>query len=95
MEIKEFQALIKELYAGNDKRRGKDKTMLWLVEEVGELAEAVRREDEAGVKEEIADTFAWLGALSNLYEIELEEVFLKKYPHKCPTCGQKPCICKD
>lgn len=95
MEIKEFQNIMRELYADNDKRRGKDKTMLWLVEEVGELAEAVRREDETGVQEEIADTFAWLGALANLYGIDLEDVFLRKYPYRCPTCKHKPCICKD
>jgi hypothetical protein len=34
MEIKEFQNIMRELYAHNDRRRGKDKTMLWLVEEV-------------------------------------------------------------
>lgn len=86
---------MRELYAYNDSRRGKDKTMLWLVEEVGELAEAVRRENEEGVKEEIADTFAWVGSLANLYGIDLEEAFLKKYPHRCPTCRKMPCICKD
>ena len=95
MEIKEFQDIMREMYAHNDRRRGKDKTMLWLVEEVGELAEAVRRENEEGVKEEIADTFAWIGSLANLYGIDLEEAFLEKYPYKCPTCRQMPCICKD
>ncbi len=95
MEIKEFQNIMRELYAHNDRRRGKDKTMLWLVEEVGELAEAVRREDEAGIREEIADTLAWVGSLANLYGIDLEEAFLEKYPYKCPTCEQKPCVCTD
>lgn len=84
-----------DLYAHNDRKRGPTATMLWLVEEVGELAEAVRRDDRENLREELADCFAWVGALANLYDIDLEEVFLEKYPGKCPTCGQRPCICTD
>ncbi|AAM03984.1 TPA: nucleotide pyrophosphohydrolase [Methanosarcina acetivorans] len=95
MEISKFQKLMYELYAHNDKRRGGKATMLWLVEEVGELAEAIRREEPENIEEELADCFAWIGALANLYGIDLEEAFLKKYPGVCPTCSQKPCICTD
>ena len=84
-----------DLYVHNDRKRGPAATMLWLVEEVGELAEAVRRDDRENLREELADCFAWVGALANLYGIDLEEAFLEKYPDKCPTCGQKPCICTD
>jgi NTP pyrophosphatase (non-canonical NTP hydrolase) len=95
VEISEFQELMAELYAHNDKRRGENATMLWLVEEIGELAEAIRREDFENIEEELADCFAWIGALANLYGIDLEKAFLKKYPGICPTCKQKPCICTD
>jgi NTP pyrophosphatase (non-canonical NTP hydrolase) len=95
MEIAEFQKLMYELYAHNDRRRGGAATMLWLVEEVGELAEAIRREEPENIKEELADCFAWIGALANLYGVDLEEAFKEKYPEVCPTCGQKPCICTD
>jgi NTP pyrophosphatase (non-canonical NTP hydrolase) len=95
VEIAEFQQLMSDLYAHNDRKRGPAATMLWLVEEVGELAEAVRRDDRENLREELADCFAWVGALANLYDIDLEEVFLEKYPNKCPTCGQKPCVCTD
>lgn len=95
MDISEFQQLMRDLYAENDKRRGAPATMLWLVEEVGELAEAIRRDDRENIREELADCFAWIGALANLYDIDLEEVFCIKYPDSCPTCGRKPCICTD
>ncbi len=95
MEIAEFQQLMSDLYEHNDRKRGPAATMLWLVEEVGELAEAVRRDDRENLREELADCFAWVGALANLYGIDLEEAFLEKYPNKCPTCGQNPCICTD
>ncbi|MCC4765774.1 nucleotide pyrophosphohydrolase [Methanosarcina sp. DH1] len=95
MEISEFQKLMSEMYAHNDRKRGGKATMLWLVEEIGELAEAIRREEPENIEEELADCFAWIGALANLYGVNLEEAFLKKYPGMCPTCKRKPCICTD
>ncbi|MBP2030595.1 NTP pyrophosphatase (non-canonical NTP hydrolase) [Methanohalophilus levihalophilus] len=95
MQISEFQRLMRDLYSENDKRRGPAATTLWLVEEVGELAESIRRDDRENLREELADCFAWIGALANLYDIDLEEVFCEKYPDSCPTCGMKPCICTD
>lgn len=41
--LAEFQAHIAELYLEKDKRRGAEGTLLWLIEEVGELTEAARR----------------------------------------------------
>ncbi len=91
MEIREFQKLIRELYYDRDAERGKEKTMLWLIEEVGELAEAVRKNGNIG--EEIADVFAWLVSLANLYDIDVEEEVAKKYPGYCLRCSEKPCRC--
>ncbi|MCQ4152993.1 MAG: nucleotide pyrophosphohydrolase [Archaeoglobales archaeon] len=91
MEISEFQRMIGEIYLHRDKERGIEKTMLWIVEEVGELAEAVRKGGNVG--EEIADVFAWLVSLANLYGIDVEKESLKKYPHICKRCGKKPCEC--
>lgn len=69
--------------------------MLLLVEEIGEIAEAILREESENIEEELADCFAWIGALANLYGVNLEEAFLKKYLSMSPTCKQKPCICID
>ncbi|MEM0350602.1 MAG: MazG nucleotide pyrophosphohydrolase domain-containing protein [Archaeoglobaceae archaeon] len=91
MEISEFQKLIAELYFHKDKQRGIEKTMLWIVEEVGELAEAVRKGGNIG--EEIADVLAWVVSLANLCGIDVEGEILKKYPMFCPRCGKKPCEC--
>ncbi len=91
MHIREFQEMIGEIYLHRDKDRGIEKTMLWVVEEVGELAEAVRKESNIG--EEIADVFAWLVSLANLCGIDVEKEVLKKYPGYCIRCGKKPCEC--
>jgi len=91
MHIKEFQRMIGEIYRKRDEERGIEKTMLWVVEEVGELAEAVRKGSNVG--EEIADVMAWLVSLANLCDIDVEEEILKKYPGYCIRCGKKPCEC--
>ncbi len=95
MEIREFQELIRELYFERDSKRGKEKTMLWLVEEIGELAEAIRKNDLNSIGEEMADVFAWLVSLANLYGVDLENEVKKKYPGYCLRCGKKPCECDE
>ncbi len=95
MRIGEFQELIRYLYYERDRRRGRERTMLWFVEEVGELAEAMRKEDTRSIGEEMADVFAWLVSLANLYGIDLEEEVKKKYPGYCIRCGKRPCECDE
>ncbi len=95
MRIREFQELIKRLYYEKDFKRGKEKTMLWLIEEIGELAEAVRKNDLDSIREEIADVFAWLVSLANLYGVDLENAVKEKYPNVCIKCGKIPCECDE
>ena len=93
MKIAEFQKLIRRTYHERDAKRGIDKNFLWFTEEVGELAEAVRRGDKAMIREEVADVFAWLCTISSLSEIEVEEAVQAKYGKGCPRCGAIPCSC--
>lgn len=95
MKIREFQEHIRNLYYNRDLKRGKEKTMLWFVEEVGELAEAVRKGDLKAICEEMADVFAWLVSLANLYDVDLESVVMEKYPERCLKCRKIPCECDD
>ena len=93
MEIRGFQDLMRELYFHKDSHRGKEATLLWLVEEVGELSEALRKGDQEGLKEEMADVVAWVSSLANLCEIDLEEALEEKYPGRCRYCESIPCRC--
>ncbi|MHA1276521.1 MAG: MazG nucleotide pyrophosphohydrolase domain-containing protein [Candidatus Helarchaeota archaeon] len=101
MQIREFQNLMRELYSKRDKRRGLSKTFLWIIEEIGELAEALRTfqdnpKDPAAktnIAMEIADVIAWVVSLTNIIELDLEDALKKKYPLVCPKCGQNPCSC--
>ncbi len=93
MEVREFQRLMEEIYGKKDRERGPEGTMLWLVEEVGELAEAVRKGDVKAAEEELADIIAWAFSLANVLGIDVEDVLKSKYPGVCPKCGEKPCVC--
>ncbi|MDI6897858.1 MazG nucleotide pyrophosphohydrolase domain-containing protein [Methanocella conradii] len=93
MHISEFQRLMKDLYSSNDKERGLQKTQLWFFEEVGELAEAMRKEDKRAIEEEMADVLAWMASLANMLDIDVEKACISKYDMKCPRCGGFPCRC--
>jgi NTP pyrophosphatase (non-canonical NTP hydrolase) len=94
MEVREFQGLMEELYGERDRARGKEGTLLWLVEEVGELSEAMRRGNEQGVREEVADIIAWTCSLANILGIDVEAALEEKYPGRCPYCGGSSCGCE-
>ncbi len=96
MDIKEFQNLMRKLYYSKDSKRGVFKTYLWLIEEVGELAEAIRKGNKEDVASEMADVIAWLSSLANLLEVDLNDAILKKYGKGvCPRCLNIPCKCKE
>jgi NTP pyrophosphatase (non-canonical NTP hydrolase) len=82
-----------QLYGSRDRQRGVAKTLMWFFSEIGELADAIRNDNRISVEEEMADIFAWLCSLANLYDIDLEEALTKKYPNKCPKCLKSPCDC--
>lgn len=92
MTISEFQKIIFDIYFEKDSKRGINGTFTWFVEEVGELAKAVRQKDKENLKEEFADVFAWLVSLASICRINMEEC-IKKYEAGCPKCNVTPCKC--
>lgn len=93
MDIATFQDLIKRTYHRRDKKRGLDKDFLWFTEEVGELAEAVRKRDKKEIALEAADVIAWLATICSLSGVDLEQAALAKYGKGCPRCKGIPCSC--
>ena len=91
--IKDFQQLMKELYLDRDQQRGIEKSLLWLQTEQGELIDAYLKKDTSTINEEVADIFAWLCSICNLFKIDLETAAWSKYPDKCPKCMKSPCNC--
>jgi NTP pyrophosphatase (non-canonical NTP hydrolase) len=70
---------MRELYFEKDSQRGIYATFTWLVEEVGELAEALLNGDKEAIQEELADVIAWTISVANLKDIDIEEALKKKY----------------
>ena len=93
-DLRSLQELMQNLYFERDKARGVPTTFAWLVEEIGELARAIRKENWTNLEEEFADVLAWLCSLANLLEIDLLEAAWRKYPGSCPRCLEKQaCKC--
>ncbi len=92
MHIREFQQQIERIYFEKDRARGLDADFRWFVEEVGELARALRHGDRAHRAEEFADVLAWLSTMASICKIDLEEA-AQKYANGCPKCAHTPCAC--
>lgn len=93
MRIGELQGQIEAIYHDRDRERGAARTYAWLVEEVGELARALRRDDRDNLEEEFADVLAWLVSLASLVGVEVESAAVARYAAGCPKCGTVPCAC--
>ena len=93
MTIADLQALIETMYSERDRARGSDATFLWLAEEIGELAAALREGTREEIASEFADVIAWLVTLANVNEIDLTRALQDKYGQGCPGCGQFVCAC--
>ena len=91
----DFQRLIREMYYQKDVARGVDGTFMWLMEEVGELAAALRDGTSEQQAEEFADVLAWLTTLANIVDVDLSQSVVKKYGAGCPGCQKLVCSCPD
>ena len=92
MDIRAFQAVIDETYGLRDRARGEAAAFLWFVEEVGELAEAIRRGDDAERLGEFGDVLAWLVTLASLHGVDMAAA-ADRFAAGCPKCSARPCTC--
>ncbi len=93
MSLGECQSLIETMYGHKDGSRGVDGTFMWFLEEVGELAGALREGSDEDLAAEFADTLAWLVTLANIRGVDLNQAMLDKYGNGCPGCQSMECVC--
>jgi len=93
--LAEFQQLIRTMYLQKDVARGVDGTFMWLIEEIGELAGALREGSHQQQAAEFADVLAWLTTIANAVGVDLTKAVLEKYGSGCPGCGEWVCTCPD
>ena len=92
MDLAAFQQLMIDTYGERDRRRGVAATVAWLTEELGELAQAVRKGDRADQVHELGDVLAWLASLAGQLGVSLDEA-ANRYAGGCPRCRATPCAC--
>ncbi|MEZ5166214.1 MAG: MazG nucleotide pyrophosphohydrolase domain-containing protein [Acidimicrobiales bacterium] len=73
MDLAELQQLMATLYGEADRERGVPATVAWLCEELGELAQAVRKGTVDDQLHEFGDVLAWLASLAHQLGISLDE----------------------
>ena len=79
-------------YGARDRARGRDATVAWLTEELGELARAVRKGSREEQLHELGDVLAWLASLADQLGLSLDDA-AARYKDGCPSCGDSPCRC--
>lgn len=87
-----LQAQVAATYGARDAARGIPSTIAWIAEEVGELAQAVRKGTHEQRLHEFGDVLAWVASLANQVGVDLREA-VQRYADGCPRCGGIPCQC--
>ena len=95
LTLNQLQELIQTMYSRKDQARGVDGTFMWLMEEVGELAAALREGSQDDISKEFADVLAWLATIANVANVNLANAVQQKYGNGCPGCGELICTCGD
>lgn len=92
MDLQALQDVIERTYGARDRERGVSATVAWLAEELGELAQAVRKGTPDQQRHEVGDVLAWVASLANQIGVDLNDA-VARYAHGCPRCAALPCAC--
>jgi NTP pyrophosphatase (non-canonical NTP hydrolase) len=92
MDLADLQDVIERTYADRDSVRGVPATVAWLAEEIGELAQAVRKGTHEQQVHEFGDVLAWVATLANQQGVDLNEA-VERFECGCPKCSAIPCAC--
>ena len=92
MDLGALQAQIAATFSDRDRARGLDGTFRRLVEEIGEVAKAIRSGDRAALASELSDVLAWTLSVAALCDVDLDRA-AARYAEGCPRCGASPCRC--
>ena len=92
MDLAQLQDVIERTFGDRDRARGVSASVAWLAEEVGELAQAVRKGTHEQQVHEFGDVVAWVATLANQLGVNLTEA-VERYAAGCPRCASIPCSC--
>jgi NTP pyrophosphatase (non-canonical NTP hydrolase) len=92
VDLGQLQRLMADTYGEQDRERGLAASVAWLTEEVGELAQAVRKGSAADQLHELGDVLAWVASIAEQLGLSLDDA-VARYADGCPRCGAIPCTC--
>ncbi|MCP5068458.1 MAG: pyrophosphohydrolase [bacterium] len=92
MHLDELRDLMEATYGLQDTERGIPATIAWLTEELGELAQAVRKGTREQQLHELGDVLAWVASLAAQLDLSMDEA-VRRYADGCPKCTRCPCSC--
>ncbi len=92
MDLRDLQSVIEVTFGERDRGRGVPASVAWLAEEVGELAQAVRKGTHEQRVHEFGDVIAWVATLANQLGVDLTDA-IERYARGCPRCEAIPCAC--
>lgn len=92
VDLADFQTVIADTFGERDAARGVPATIAWLCEEMGELAQAVRKGTVEQQRHELGDVIAWLASLAHQLDLSLDDA-AARYATGCPRCHALPCAC--
>jgi NTP pyrophosphatase (non-canonical NTP hydrolase) len=90
--LDEIQRVISDTYGERDRERGLPAAVAWLVEEVGELAQAIRKGTPDQQLHELGDVLAWTTSIAAQLGLSMEDA-AQRYARGCPVCTHIPCSC--
>lgn len=100
--LADWQQHLNRLYGARNKEKGIENIFNRLFKEISELMSLEHSIDRASLDMdeieheyglELADCLAWTIAAANFYNVDLEQVVLRRYATGCGKCKQNPCIC--
>ncbi len=68
---------MEELFGAQDRKRGIPATVAWLCEELGELAQAVRKGTPDQQLHELGDVLAWTASLANQLGLSMDDAMAR------------------
>lgn len=85
MDMESFQRAMADRFKEFDLESGPFFLMTVLTAEVGELAEALKKEDKSGIAEEVGDVIFSALSIANLYDLNIASLLREKYLDRSPS----------
>ncbi|MFN3383828.1 MAG: MazG nucleotide pyrophosphohydrolase domain-containing protein [Archaeoglobaceae archaeon] len=85
MKLSEIREILKAKYYPIDAKSSALFLLSVLFEEVGELAESVRKKDLKEIEEELVDVLFMILSLANYFDVDLEAKLIEKYVKSDPS----------